>query len=89
MKYSYPAILNKERQTVGVVFPNLWGCVSCGSSFKDAYKNAHEALALHLHGMIEDGEPFPKPTPPEDIQLKDGDILTYVVISLEDINSAD
>jgi predicted RNase H-like HicB family nuclease len=38
---------------VGVVFPDLPGCVSFGEDFDSAYRNAHEALSLYADGESE------------------------------------
>jgi predicted RNase H-like HicB family nuclease len=43
----------------GVYFPNFPGCVSFGDTAKEAQANAAEALALHIEGMVEDGEEIP------------------------------
>lgn len=45
--------------TLGVVFPELPGCVSAGDDIDNAVKMAHEVLALHVEGMIADGEALP------------------------------
>jgi predicted RNase H-like HicB family nuclease len=48
---------------VGVVFPDLPGCVSHGDNDEDALRMAKEALSLHLWGMERDGDGIPDPTP--------------------------
>jgi predicted RNase H-like HicB family nuclease len=42
-----------------VYFPDLPGCVGCGDDYESAYQDAVEALALHLYGMMKDGDPVP------------------------------
>ena len=42
-----------------VVFPDLPGCVSQGDSVEDALRNAAEALALHVEGMVAEGLDLP------------------------------
>ena len=88
MKYVYPAVFSAEPVGIGVIFPDLDGCVSQADNFLDAYKRAHEALALHLWGMKEDGETFPKPRKPEDVPLADNEILVMVVVSSENFSDA-
>lgn len=59
----YPALLDRaEDGTVGVVFPDLPGCTSGGATIQEAAANAAEALALHVLGALEDGEPLPEPS---------------------------
>jgi predicted RNase H-like HicB family nuclease len=62
----YPAVFYDQNGSVGVVFPDLPGCVTVGRDSKDAVLRAEEALSLHLDGMIEDGEILPPPTMPVD-----------------------
>lgn len=49
----------------GVFFPDLPGCTSGGADAQEAATNAAEALALHIAGMVEDGEPLPAPSAPD------------------------
>jgi predicted RNase H-like HicB family nuclease len=62
----YGAIFYRQRDAVGVVFPDLPGCVTVGRDTKDAVLRAEEALGLHLETMEEDGDPLPAPTMPID-----------------------
>jgi predicted RNase H-like HicB family nuclease len=48
--------------SVSVVFPDLPGCVSAGEDETRAVINAHEALLLHLTGLVEDGDRLPRPS---------------------------
>lgn len=59
----YPALLVTEpgKPGVGVVFPDLPGCVSAGASVQDAATQAVEALALHVEGTLADGDELPAP----------------------------
>lgn len=41
--------------------PDLPGCVSTGATREEVAANTREAVALHLAGMQEDGEPWPAP----------------------------
>ncbi len=42
-----------------IVFPQFVGCISQGDTMLDAIKNGKEALALHIEGMVDDGEELP------------------------------
>jgi predicted RNase H-like HicB family nuclease len=73
----YIAIIHKEgKSDFGVSFPDFAGCVTAGSTLQEARVNAVEALALHVKGMIEDGESLPEPSTldevMEDDDFKDG-----------------
>ena len=46
----------------GVFFPDLPGCVSAGETAEDAMRGAREALALHVEGMVKEGQALPEPS---------------------------
>ncbi len=65
---NYIALIHKEADSdFGVSFPDLPGCVTAGSTLDEARSMAEEALAFHLDGLAEDGEPVPEPSSLEDI----------------------
>jgi len=41
--------------------PDLPGCASTGATHAEVESNMREAVALHLEGLREDGEPVPTP----------------------------
>jgi predicted RNase H-like HicB family nuclease len=41
--------------------PDLPGCVSTGATKEEVACNIREAIAFHLEGMREDGDPIPEP----------------------------
>jgi len=59
-----------EKNEYGVVFPDLPGCFSAGDDYDDAYRKAHEALAIHLDGLAAEGMPIPEPRALERIQAE-------------------
>jgi predicted RNase H-like HicB family nuclease len=71
----YPAIAYQspgDRPDDGwdVVFPDFPGCISQGDTAPIAMENALEALALHIEGMVAEGQELPVPSrqyvPPPD-----------------------
>jgi len=59
----YIAYLHKDRDSdFGVSFPDFPGCVTAGKTLDEAHRMAAEALALHIAGMVEDGEAIPEPS---------------------------
>jgi predicted RNase H-like HicB family nuclease len=63
---TYIALFEYEegKSGYGVVFPDLPGCISAGDDYADAFRMAHEALALYA-----DGEPqLPEPRSLEEIK---------------------
>jgi predicted RNase H-like HicB family nuclease len=59
----YIAYLHKDPDSdFGVGFPDFPGCVTAGRTLEEARRMAAEALAVHIAGMIEDGEMVPDPS---------------------------
>ena len=59
----YIAYLHKDRKSdFGVSFPDFPGCVTAGRTLDEARRLAAEALALHIRGMLEDGESVSEPS---------------------------
>ena len=59
----YIAYLQKDKGSdFGVSFPDFPGCITAGQTLEDAHRMAAEALALHIAGMVEDGEEVPAPS---------------------------
>ncbi len=70
MTGNYIALIRKEADSdYGVEFPDLPGCVTAGVTLDEAAAMAREALALHLEGMAEEGEPRPEPSSLEDVTV--------------------
>ena len=60
---AYIALLRKEADSdFGVDFPDFPGCVTAGTTLHDARAMAVEALCLHVHGMLADGDAIPEPS---------------------------
>jgi predicted RNase H-like HicB family nuclease len=56
-------LIHKEpKSDYGVSFPDLPGCIAAGKTLDEARAMAEEALAFHLEGLAEDGDPIPKPS---------------------------
>lgn len=63
MRNQYVALIHAdENSQYGVSFPDFPGCITAGTTLEEARAMAEEALALHLEGLVEDGEPVPEPS---------------------------
>jgi predicted RNase H-like HicB family nuclease len=77
---NYIAVVHKDSKSdFGVSFPDFPGCITAGSSIDEAKDMAHDALSLHIKGMLEDGEKIPAPSKLEDI-MADSDYSNAVAI---------
>jgi predicted RNase H-like HicB family nuclease len=59
---NYPVVLHKDSDSdYGVTVPDLPGCFSAGKTVDEALAMAKEAIELHLEGLIDEGQPVPRP----------------------------
>lgn len=57
----YTIILHQEEDgSFSVMVPSLPGCFSQGVTFEEAVTNAKEAIAVHVEGLLMDGEEVPE-----------------------------
>ncbi|MFW5635861.1 MAG: type II toxin-antitoxin system HicB family antitoxin [Thermodesulfobacteriota bacterium] len=83
----YIAIVHKDADSdVGVSFPDFPGCITAGRGIDEAKDMAQDALALHIQGMLEDGEPIPAPSRLEKIMADPdhADAAAFLVVSVPD-----
>jgi predicted RNase H-like HicB family nuclease len=65
---TYIALMRKDPDShFGVDFPDFPGCVTAAATMQDARRAAVEALALHVAGMVEDGDVIPAPSTLDEI----------------------
>jgi len=58
----YAVIIEAGPNNYSAYVPDLPGCVSTGKTVEETEHNIKEAIALHLEGLREDGEPIPNPS---------------------------
>ena len=59
--YRFLFIIEKAEHNYAAYVPDLPGCVTTGKTIDEVRRNIQEAIALHLEGMMEDGDPIPQP----------------------------
>lgn len=64
----YPACFFKEENGYSVIFPDL-NLATCGETMDDAMAMAIDCLAGRLRWLKQDGDPIPKPSPMNAIEL--------------------
>lgn len=57
----YLIVIEETATGFSAYSPDLPGCVSTGATRDDVERNMREAIAFHLDGLREDGEPVPEP----------------------------
>jgi predicted RNase H-like HicB family nuclease len=84
---SFIGVVHKEPDSdYGVCFPDFPGCITAGSTIDEAKDLAQESLALHMDGMVEDGQDIPEPSRLEEI-MKNPDFsdgVAFLVVSAPD-----
>lgn len=79
-KYIYPAIFTYADDGISIEFPDLPGCLPCADSTDEAFKNAKEAMALHLYTSEQDNELLPEPTSIDKIKTGSNQIVTLIEV---------
>lgn len=78
--YSYPAIFYFDEDGISIEFPDLPGCLPCAFSEEEAFRNAREAMGLHLYGMEQDREEIPMPTPVSRVCPEEGGVVAMIEV---------
>jgi len=85
---NYIAVVHKDpKSDFGVSFPDFPWCITAGSTIDEAKDMAHDALSLHIKGMMEDGENIPTPSKLEDI-MDDPDYADAAAILIVSVSEA-
>ncbi len=58
----YAVVIEKAESNYSAYVPDLPGCVATGKNIPEVQQQIREAIAFHLEGMREDGDPIPAPT---------------------------
>jgi len=58
--HRFLVIVEKTKNNFSAYSPDLPGCVATGASREEVEERMHEAIELHIHGLIEDGIPVPQ-----------------------------
>jgi len=58
----YAVVFEKGDRNFAAYVPDLPGCVTTGKTRREVEQNIREAIAFHLDGLRETGQPIPTPT---------------------------
>ena len=78
--YAYPAFFYYDSDGISIEFPDLPGCLPCAQSSEEAFRNAKEALGLHLFGLEQDGDRIPAPSPVTSLHPDEGGVVAMVEV---------
>ena len=57
----YTVVIERTPNNYAAYVPDLPGCVASADTRKEVLKETRDAIAFHIEGMREDGEPIPEP----------------------------
>lgn len=58
--YRFLIVIEKANGNYSAYCPDLPGCVATGKTREETERNMHEAVEMHVQGMIEDKMPIPE-----------------------------
>ena len=53
-------VIEKANGNYSAYSPDLPGCIATGETREETERNMHEAIQLHVQGLVEDGLPIPE-----------------------------
>jgi predicted RNase H-like HicB family nuclease len=59
--YRFLVVIEKAGSNYSAYSPDLPRCVATGTTFDEAERNMHEAIEMHVKGLIEDNMAIPEP----------------------------
>jgi len=57
----YTVILEQGESSYGAFVPDLPGCIAAGETKEETLRLIKEAIAFHIEGLKEEGQPVPEP----------------------------
>lgn len=60
--YKFLAVIESTETGYSAYSPDLPGCVAAGATREEVEKNMHDAIEMHVRGLLEDNLPIPEPT---------------------------
>ncbi|WP_051590926.1 type II toxin-antitoxin system HicB family antitoxin [Bacillus sp. UNC438CL73TsuS30] len=76
--YTFPVVFDYNDDGISVSFPDLPGVFTYGHNEEQAFKNAKEAVGLHIFGIERDFEKVPLPSKITQINLEPNQVVTIV-----------
>ena len=58
--YRFLIVIEKAERNYSAYSPDLPGCVATGATRDETERNMHEAIELHVRGLVEDKLPVPE-----------------------------
>lgn len=75
-------IIHEENGVLGISFPDFPGAISTGASYDEVVRKGAQALALHIEGMVEDGEESPHLRSLDELHRQVPDAMADALVAL-------
>ena len=59
--YKFLVVIEKKGSGYSSYSPDLPGCIATGATREEVEKNMHDAIEMHVKGLLEDNLPVPDP----------------------------
>lgn len=81
----YLVVIGKTATGYSAHCPDVLGCAAVGKTVEKVMANMKKALELHFEGMVEDGDPIPKPGGVDSYKevMKDLDLDQYLLAHVQ------
>ncbi len=61
MAGNYSIVIEKAEKNYSAYVPDLPGCVATGRTRREVEEQMHEAINVHIEGLLKDRLPIPQP----------------------------
>ena len=58
--YRFLVVIEKANGNYSAYSPDLPGCVATGKTHEETARNMHQAIEMHVRGLLEDQQEIPK-----------------------------
>jgi predicted RNase H-like HicB family nuclease len=81
----YMTVIGKTSTGYSAQCPDVLGCAAVGKTVEQVVANMKKAMALHFEGMMEDGDPLPRPGGIDSYRdvMKDLDLEKYILAHVQ------
>lgn len=85
MTFTYPAVFTPHKEDKGfhAYFPDLECCEADGPDLEDAVENARDAARDWITVELEDTCDFPSCSHADDIELKEGEFVKFIMVTIK------
>jgi predicted RNase H-like HicB family nuclease len=82
---TYLIVIGRTATGYSAHCPDVPGCAAVGETIDEVVANMKEAMELHLEGIVEDGDPIPRPSGVESYRevMRESDSTDYLLAHVQ------